>query len=95
VSQRYFYFWCARCPTRVTVETEVLPSSTYSDPEYAGAVDGVASYQARQPTTNDDGMEIADLCPACGGQLWELGDVSPNNRTADAHAEWRRKVGEP
>jgi len=34
---RYFFFWCERCPTRITVETEVSALALDGEPEYAFA----------------------------------------------------------
>jgi hypothetical protein len=96
---RRFTFWCARCPTRVTVETEVPPSSSYPDPEYSFASsEGVAACRVHPAVPGDDGLVTADLCPACGSQLHDLdelvalGEVPPNTFTAEAHAAWRGKV---
>jgi len=75
MSTRYFYFWCERCPTRITVETDVPATSQYPDPEYTFSTDGVALFQAKPPTPTDDGLEVADRCPACGGQLCDLDDL--------------------
>ena len=72
MTTRYFYFWCERCPTRITIDTDVPASSEYPDPEYTFATDGVALFQARPAKPCDDGLEVADLCPACGGQLLDL-----------------------
>lgn len=45
---RYFYFWCERCPTRITVETEAPPSALDGEPEYTFAgSEGVGLAQAR------------------------------------------------
>lgn len=95
---RCFWFWCERCPTRVTVETEVPTSSTYPDPEYTFAEsDGVGLVRVREPVPNDDGLETADLCPACGAQLHDLDDLLARGRvpyherleTSKLHAAWR------
>ena len=97
---RYFYFWCVRCPTRITVETEVPASSQYPDPEYSfAAAECVAAYRARPPVPNDDGLESADLCPACGSQLWDLDELlargivpyHENHESSKLHAAWRKE----
>jgi len=102
---RYFYFWCERCPTRVTVETEAPYEAPGGEPQYiCPDDDGVGSVQTRAPTAHDDGMEAAHLCPACGGRLHDLdglvtcGLVPMNALTSDAadreaHAKWREENG--
>lgn len=97
---RYFAFWCANCPTRVMVETEVPASSDYPDPYYHFSfAEGFAAFQAREPTENDDGLEVADLCPACCKPMEELdhmlitGEVPYHldGETPAVHAAWLKK----
>jgi len=96
---RHFSFWCESCPTRVLVETEVSAASCYPDPEYVGAMDGVATARIRPPVEHDDGLEIADLCPADGGQLHCLDELIgrgliPHHDDIDSpnlHAGWIEK----
>lgn len=98
---RYFYFWCERCPTRITVETEVPPGQFYPLPEYNFAEsEWVGLAQARPPTSGDDGLEAASLCPACGGQLHDWDDLAGRETipycdekdVSKVHADWREKV---
>lgn len=100
---RYFEFWCANCPTRVRVETDVPASADYPDPHYHFSFsEGFAAFQARQPTENDDGLEVADLCPACCKPMDELdhllmtGEVPYHEdaETAAVHAAWLVKLKE-
>jgi len=97
---RYFYFWCERCPTRITVETEVPSAAPEGEPEYTFAgSDGVGLAHVRAVTPTDDGLEIADLCPACGSPLHDLDDLMAReivrldtiivDRIAESHAKWR------
>ena len=91
---RTFWFWCPRCPTRITVETEV----SYDEYTFALA-DGVGLVQARQAVDGDDGLEVSTLCPACGAGLEDLDDLlarqivpyhdAPNS--SRLHAAWRAK----
>jgi hypothetical protein len=100
---RYYYFWCERCPTRVTVETEAPVGAPDGEPQYAcPADDGVGAVQTRTPTAHDDGMESAQMCPACGAQLRDLdslvtyGEVPAStlaSEASEAHAKWREESG--
>lgn len=103
MSTRYFFFWCANCPTRVTVETDVPAAADYPDPHYHFACsEGVAAFQARAPVENDDGLETADLCPACNQPLHDLDYLlatrevpyHETKNTAAVHAAWLVKVKE-
>ena len=94
---RYFYFWCERCPTRITIETEVPAASPGDELEYTFA-DFVGLAQVRAPTPTDDGTEGATLCPACGGVLHDMDELVardevpvPFSCSAEAHATWRAK----
>ena len=99
---RYFYFWCERCPTRITVETEAPPSALDGEPEYTFAgSEGVGLAQARAVTPTDDGLEVADLCPACSSPLHDLDDLvargdvrldASAERVTKAHAAWRARM---
>lgn len=93
-----FSFWCPKCPTRVSVQTEVDPAADYPDPHYHFALsEGV---RVRPETESDDGLETADLCPACGSPLDDLDDLTarglvPYHGDGDApavHAAWLEKV---
>ena len=98
---RYFYFWCERCPTRITIETEAPPDAPKGEPEYSAAgFNGVGLARAHEPmSANDDGLEVADLCPACGSQLHDLDDLTSRGEvprfesdTRELHTNWRAKV---
>lgn len=88
---RYFYFWCERCPTRITIATEVPASAPDGEPEYNGG-----SYVAVAST-----CDVADLCPACAGQLHDLDTLVAHNEVKltitdarEEHAAWRaRRIG--
>ncbi len=100
---RYFYFWCERCPTRVTVETEAPVGAPDGEPQYISPDDdGVGSVQTRAPTAHDDGMEAAHLCPACGSQLHDVDSLvayglvpagTLASEAGEAHARWREENG--
>jgi hypothetical protein len=98
---RYFSFWCERCPTRITVETEAPPDDPSGGPEYSFAeLNWVGLVQVRSPSPGDDGLEVADLCPSCAGQLRDLDDllgrqIVPYHELKDSprlHAEWLAKM---
>ena len=88
---RYFYFWCVRCPTRITVETEV-PAS-----EFPGEFGLFAPADAETEETRS-GYASGDRCPACHGKLHNLdelvaqGLVSQTCTTSEAHAAWRKEM---
>ena len=97
MSTRYFFFWCECCPTRITVETEVAAAAPAGEPEYSFAEsEWVGLAVVREPKPGDDGLEVADLCPACAGNLCDLDDlfargILPYHDSKDApglHAEW-------
>jgi hypothetical protein len=98
VTTRYFYFWCCNCPTRITVETEVPATSAYPEPEYIFAEsEGVGLVRVREEVPGDDGLEVADLCPTCGSQLFDVDDLAArgliplNSITPETQAAWHRK----
>ena len=96
---RRFSFWCERCPTRITVETEVPYSAPNDEPQYIGpSFDGVSLVRVQEPIPGDDGIEIAELCPACGSRLHVLDDlvvfghvrlITGDEDFSKRHAEWR------
>ena len=104
---RYFYFWCERCPTRITIETEVpsVAVAPEGEPAYSFAVwDGVGLARACEPRgPGDDGLVVADLCPACGSELHDLDDLMARGlvrldddsaeHITKEHAAWRARVG--
>ena len=99
---RYFYFWCEHCPTRITVETEVPPSAPNGEPEYSFAEsEGVGLAEARPVTPTDDGLEVADLCPACGSPLHDVDDLTARGKIPRfdsdmraIHAHWRTEIND-
>ncbi len=97
---RYFYFWCERCPTRITVETEAPPDAPDGEPEYTFAEsNGVGLAEARPSAPGDDGLEVADLCPACSSPLHDVDDLTARgviprfkSDMRELHTNWRAKV---
>jgi hypothetical protein len=99
VTSRYFYFWCVRCPTRITVETEA-PGIAGADgePEYAFAESEWVG-QAAVVVGGEEHLCPADRCPACEGQLHDLDDLlarglvpyHEDKDSSELHAAWRKE----
>lgn len=101
MSTRYFFFWCPICPTRIRVETDVDPAADFPDPHYHFAFsEGVAAVRVKPATEHDDGLETADLCPACNNPLDDLDELLARRLvpyhdakdTPAVHAAWLAKV---
>jgi len=92
---RYFYFWCERCSTRITVETEVPADAPDGDPQYGFAMaDGVGVVVSR------DHVSVALNCPACEGQLHDLDEMlargnvpyHDSRESSMLHTAWRKEI---
>lgn len=84
MTTRHIMVWCERCPTRITISTEVPVASVHPNPEYTCFVsEGVALALAHPPTAADDGLVITDRCPACGGELHDVDELRMRNELGD------------
>lgn len=69
-------------------------------PEYSfGDCDLVGLVRVRAATPTDDGLERADLCPACGSPLHDVDDLTAREKIPRfdsdiraMHANWRAEV---